>query len=85
MRKKMGLVVAAAVFSLLLTGFPALAGGKGQGGKFINGQPSGWSRGAKKGWQKKGAVAPPGIQKKGRLPKGLQKKALQYPTYLIPI
>lgn len=90
MRKRMGFWVLAAVFSLLLSGSPALAGGKGQGqgkangqgagqagqqGKFSNGQPAGWSQGKKTGWEKKGATVPPGLQKKDQLPKGLQKKS----------
>jgi hypothetical protein len=91
MRKIMGFWVAVAVFSLLLTGSPALAGPKGQGqakgggqgagqagqGNFTDGQPKGWGQGKKSGWEKKGSTIPPGLQKKDQLPKGLQKKAPQ--------
>ncbi|MBI4644393.1 MAG: hypothetical protein HY743_11875 [Deltaproteobacteria bacterium] len=81
MRKRMGLWVAVAVFSLLLPGSPALAGGKGQGQAIVSSQegvqvvqpvksPSGWSQGKKTGWQKKGAVTSPGLQKKCKIPPG---------------
>jgi hypothetical protein len=82
MRKKIGLLVAVAAFSLLLAGSPALAGPKkGQGQVVIDGQgavqvvqpvtpPQGWSQGKKTGWQKKGTVTPPGLEKKGKIPPG---------------
>ena len=77
----MGFWMAVAVFSLLLSGSPALAGYKGQGQAVVNSQgavtvvqpvkqPPGWGEGNKTGWQKKGTVTPPGLQKKGNIPPG---------------
>ena len=76
--------MAAAVFFLLLPSSPAAAGPKGQGQAVVTGQetvqvvqpakrPPGWSKGKKTGWQKKGAVTPPGLQKKGKIPPGQLK------------
>lgn len=87
MRKILVWGAGAAIFSLLLTGSPALAGGKGQGQVQVvvpgtvqvvqpgKGPPPGWCQGKKTGWQKKGAVMPPGLQKKGKIPPGQLKKS----------
>lgn len=67
--------MAVAVFFLLLPGSLALAGSKGQGQALVINQGavaivqpvkslSGWNQGKKTGWQKKGAVIPPGHLKK---------------------
>lgn len=36
-------------------------------------RPNGWNHGNKTGWQKKCSPAPPGLEKKGKIPGGLEK------------
>jgi hypothetical protein len=85
MGKKMRFWLWVGVLSLLLPSSLALAGPKGQGQAVVTDQgavqvvqpvktPPGWSQGKKKGWEKKGAVTPPGLQKKGKIPPGQLKK-----------
>ncbi len=69
MYKAMRCWVFVAIASLFLAGSLALAQGKGKG---RGGNPPGWEKGEKKGWQ---SDVPPGIEKKGgSMPPGLSEK-----------